>query len=734
METNQRSSLLFLIACLVTVSLWCGDAQATGQSCGLFRSCSHSHDYCRYVSVTSSRCTERGDSGERCTGVSRGTCKTNLVCDFAGGVCRHNPPETGEVCGALLPCVSGLTCSREVDGRCNPPGQSGDSCSGFGQGSCASGLKCDANRTCRHNPPEFGEPCGTGVSCVPELACSKEVAGRCEARDIAGETCSGINQGSCEAGLVCDFLRECRHNPPRLDEPCGPGVSCDDGLYCQAGTQICKNRKSIGDGCSIVNPCMKGLSCEACFSGGCDFPFQCFPNASAGVITQQQCLAIFTQKQARAAADSGLAMTVAAGNGIVGLIGEAQEFGVVYGPNGNYGCFSSICAGVAIDVAISHFVSFGFFSAYDNVAGMSTAIIEGVGAGVASFSTSQIYERKSLDPFDLVGFPLSPIGTEDVFALTISPDDIIFPFNPGTYVCETVVDTVIGGDGQISVPICGNGDLEEREACDDGNILSGDGCSDVCSVEALCGNGNLDTGEGCDDGNPFSGDGCSSFCQVEPRCGDGNLDPGEECDDGNNLDGDVCSASCTIPPVLTTHVDLGGTVKAVDGTEICAIALASGQFMFTCSPNGILSLAGLPRENNGTVKRQIYADGFFPKIDILMASRDDAVVMSRSGTCPDYNTSYDAGVFPGSAGKRINIAGKVLTQNSQTPICAMVLANGKHTFSCNGSGSYALNIPLDNNGQVKLQVYADGFAPMTQVYDEFKTTNNVRMTRAAECQ
>jgi hypothetical protein len=55
-------------------------------------------------------------------------------------------------------------------------------------------------------------------------------------------------------------------------------------------------------------------------------------------------------------------------------------------------------------------------------------------------------------------------------------------------------------------------------------------------------------------------------------------------------------------------------------------------------------------------------------------------------------------------------------------------------FSCDGTGSYALKIPLDTNGQFKLQVYADGFAPVTQRFDEFKTTNLVRMARAAECQ
>jgi len=187
-------------------------------------------------------------------------------------------------------------------------------------------------------------------------------------------------------------------------------------------------------------------------------------------------------------------------------------------------------------------------------------------------------------------------------------------------------------------------------------------------------------------------------------------------------------------PVRDGPVDLGGTIKTADGTNICAMVLASGKFMFSCNPVGVFSLPGLPREQNGTVKRQIYADGFFPKIDILTGSGNHAVVMTRSGACPSYKTPYDPGVFPGSAGQRINISGKVLLQNSQTPICAMVLANGKHMFSCDGTGSYALNIPLDNNGRLKLQVYADGFAPTIQTFDEFKAMNDVRMARASECQ
>ena len=185
---------------------------------------------------------------------------------------------------------------------------------------------------------------------------------------------------------------------------------------------------------------------------------------------------------------------------------------------------------------------------------------------------------------------------------------------------------------------------------------------------------------------------------------------------------------------LDGPVDLHGTVQTNDALDICAMVLASGKFMFSCNPAGAITLLDLARENNGTIQRQIYADGFFPRIDRLLGSEDETIIMKRSGVCPSYNFPYDSGVYPGSAGTRINISGKVLSQDSQTPICAMVLANGQYMFSCDGTGSYNLNIPLDNNGQFKLQVYADGFAPTIQTFDEFQTANDVRMARAVECQ
>jgi len=145
--------------------------------------------------------------------------------------------------------------------------------------------------------------------------------------------------------------------------------------------------------------------------------------------------------------------------------------------------------------------------------------------------------------------------------------DIANPTN-----CATAVVTInVTGGGGGGGAVCGNEVIEEGETCDDGNILSGDGCSNTCQIEVtpICGNGVVEAPEQCDDGNQTPGDGCSATCRREgggggggggggtpppppppppptpPICGNGVLESGEECDDGNVIDGDGCSAACT---------------------------------------------------------------------------------------------------------------------------------------------------------------------------------------------
>jgi len=91
--------------------------------------------------------------------------------------------------------------------------------------------------------------------------------------------------------------------------------------------------------------------------------------------------------------------------------------------------------------------------------------------------------------------------------------------------------------------VCGNSITEDGEECDDGDLVSGDGCDANCTVTA-CGNGIQTPPEGCDDGDTESGDGCRADCTPEV-CGDGIEDASEACDDGNVAAGDCCSPTCS---------------------------------------------------------------------------------------------------------------------------------------------------------------------------------------------
>jgi len=144
-----------------------------------------------------------------------------------------------------------------------------------------------------------------------------------------------------------------------------------------------------------------------------------------------------------------------------------------------------------------------------------------------------------------------------------------------------VINTALPDASSVDRPSggnCGDGVMERNEGCDDGNTISGDGCSRICQVEsnwycpkegqpcqnlAQCGNGILTSDETCDDGNTVSGDGCSADCKTvetgwqcrvpgkpcTPRCGDGVISGTETCDDGNTAAGDGCSATC--------HLEIG---------------------------------------------------------------------------------------------------------------------------------------------------------------------------------
>ncbi len=98
--------------------------------------------------------------------------------------------------------------------------------------------------------------------------------------------------------------------------------------------------------------------------------------------------------------------------------------------------------------------------------------------------------------------------------------------------------------------------INDGEPCQNGDVV-GTCWTGVC-LPAACGNGRLDPAlhEVCDDGNQISGDGCSADCLSDETCGNYIVDPvkqvgsadvpNEQCDDGNHVSRDGCSSDCQL--------------------------------------------------------------------------------------------------------------------------------------------------------------------------------------------
>ncbi|OJT24933.1 hypothetical protein BO221_11095 [Archangium sp. Cb G35] len=133
---------------------------------------------------------------------------------------------------------------------------------------------------------------------------------------------------------------------------------------------------------------------------------------------------------------------------------------------------------------------------------------------------------------------------------------------------------------------CGNGRVEGKEQCDDGNTANGDGCSNTCTTEsaqAVCGNGEQEVGEACDDGNQVDGDGCQNDCsitrpdqEVLAVCGNGTREISEACDDGNKTDGDGCESNCVVTRPAPEVCPGAATLPQPEAGETCKVIAGTG--------------------------------------------------------------------------------------------------------------------------------------------------------------
>lgn len=334
------------------------------------------------------------------------------TCASCGG--RGEPPCPPEVEGVCaVGCESGLEVNTSSL-TCEEPAPVGIPCVP-GLGNCPSGLVCSLAGQCSHKPALEGETCDITAPCGPDLSCTAGIPQRCNARGDVGDAC-------------------------HLTLP------CKDGLFCQAFTQVCQAYRKPGQGCSAINPCIEGASCEACFTSKCNAPLQCFWNDNNGVITEQQCRKLYDSGSSQFASNIGATVTYGAGNGLAFGGGESQSVGVAYGQSGEYGCFTTFCYGLDLDVSVEHFVSVGVGTDFDSTDGKSFAVFEEAQTPIdlLNFSTSQVFERSGEGVADLQVGALN--GTEDALSFGLGPN--LAPISAGALLCETQLDTIysVGGD------------------------------------------------------------------------------------------------------------------------------------------------------------------------------------------------------------------------------------------------------------------------------------------------
>ncbi|MCP4352436.1 MAG: hypothetical protein GY795_43810 [Desulfobacterales bacterium] len=161
-------------------------------------------------------------------------------------------------------------------------------------------------------------------------------------------------------------------------------------------------------------------------------------------------------------------------------------------------------------------------------------------------------------------------------------------------------------------------------------------------------------------------------------------------------------------------VNISGTVY-YGSQPLNAMVLANGQHMFTDPSDGRYELE-VPLNEDGEITLFGFCDGFAPFRQTLKPQEAEKfeIIMAPAPT-DSINMSIKHRLGLTDSG-RIKISGTVLYD--ETPLCAMLLANGQHIFSCVGEGVFELEVTPNENGKITLFGFCDGFAPFKYIVEK----------------
>lgn len=280
---------------------------------------------------------------------------------------------------------------------------------------------------------------GIGLSTAP--------VARASVCSWAGEACFPLFKNCC-TGYVCDLLilGKCRHDPPLLHEPCSIFSGCKDPKlnYCKGFQEglagECVPFRRVGESCvplydmcgNIHNP---NRTCSVIPADIANpMPFQnelvCYPlptPLSPGGLgfdpfNDEECRDQWSPDVHRNVFSSGKARSYSAGWGVAALFAATAEVGVVYGPDGRFGCYRETCTGAQSSVGLFNYVVAGEYKSYDDFKAASYVHAKGASI-VAGYSVGHAY--RSAEDFNQDDETLNALGSLAASSIGV---DVMMPF------------------------------------------------------------------------------------------------------------------------------------------------------------------------------------------------------------------------------------------------------------------------------------------------------------------
>ena len=486
------------------------------------------------------------------------SCGDSLI-NVAGETCDDGNRTSGDGCSSSCVEEPGFDCDGDEPTTCRElmcgdgviDSAEGETCD---DGDMSSGDGCSA--TCR---VESGFVCGGSPSVCRRVICGDGILDSAQ-----GETCddnNGVSGDGCSSSCRLEPGFFCTIGPPTV---CEPDV-CGDAFLSIGGGERCDDGNATsGDGCSSSCLVESGYRCEGlpsdCRQATCGDGFVGFGEGCEDGVTTTSLTCTACQLEPPAPLETGsvsgsLDTSDALTRPVTSSCGSTESTSDYY--YDTYWFRNTTTEALEFDILVA--------SVDDDVDIKAVWYAGGYNPSAPTASCVQVDEDFGfLDPAEarLEDLSLAPGEVGVLFVSSANARDAL-----GGY--TATVSTAGCGDGSI--------DVGAGEACDDGNLILGDGCNTECGIEPdfsctgepsncdgpICGDGFPDGDEACDDDNFNDGDGCSSTCEIEDgflctpgfpsvcepgACGDGLVSSlaGEACDDGGTEAGDGCAADCTI--------------------------------------------------------------------------------------------------------------------------------------------------------------------------------------------